>query len=233
MPPRLGACLKAAACVSGRYGGDLSMTVKHVYIVDDDAEVCQSMVFFLSISGFAAEAFASAPIFLEKAGSLAPGCVLLDVRMPEMNGVEMLASAGALRDRFAFVAMTGHGDITTAAAAMAAGALDFIEKPFEEELLLCTLDNALVSSQRQVDHCSRRERTRTAIASLTPRERDALDGIVAGWSNKVIASHCKTSVRTVEVHRTNLMQKLKARSASDLVKLALEAGVIGVPARAA
>lgn len=198
---------------------------RQVYVVDDEAAVRRSIAFMLRAAGYRIEAFESGEEFLKAAPNLGEGCVLLDVRMPGMDGLQVQA---AMRDRglaHPVIILTGHGDITIAVRAMKAGAIDFIEKPFEKAVLLAALDQACARSSRSESLHAHAEAARVLLNVLTARERDVLAGLVDGHSNKVIAYDLGISPRTVEIHRANLMAKLKVKSLSDALRLAFLARI--------
>ena len=196
-----------------------------VYIVDDDEAVRDSLSLLLESKGYAIKSFVSAPEFLAAAPSLPVGCLIVDIRMPEMDGLELQQH---LTDRsldFPLIVITGHGDVPLAVRAMKAGAVDFIEKPFEDDLLLTTIEIALATAAGQAS----RERTigdaAALIATLSPRERQVLEGIVAGRSTKMIAHYIGISPRTVEVHRAHMLERLGIRSIAEAIRLAVMAGL--------
>ncbi len=196
-----------------------------IYIVDDDVAIRRSMALMLDAAGVKNRAFASGDDFLAEAGKLAPGTVLLDMRMPGTDGLEVLET---LRQRdiiWPVVVMTGHGDIPMAVKAIRLGAIDFLEKPFREE----DLDAALGAAERLLqDHstdAARRVRAKEQIARLTPRETEVLRGLLAGMANKVIAHRFGISLRTAEMHRANLMTKLEVKSLADVMRLAGQADI--------
>lgn len=196
-----------------------------VYLVDDDEAIRRSASFMLRASGYRVTTFASGLELLDAVGSLAPGCVLLDVRMPGMDGVEVLA---ALRQRgvlFPVIVMTGHGDVTVAVQAMKGGALDFIEKPFEKAVLESALDEGFARLDQSDRRRDRQDEAQARLAALTPRERDVLEGLVRGHPNKTIAYDLGISPRTVEVHRANVMLKLSVASLSEALRIAFAAGL--------
>jgi two-component system, LuxR family, response regulator FixJ len=197
-----------------------------IHVIDDDEAVRQSVEFLLRSSGFAARTYGSASAFLAAVPSIHSGCVITDVRMPEISGIELLARLSELRFTLPVIVITGHGDIPLAVEAMKAGAIDFIEKPFDDELLLRSVRAALDRSQQNVELQSERAEINARLASLTNRERDVLDGLVAGKPNKIIAFDLSISPRTVEIYRANLMTKMKAASLSELVRMALLAGTM-------
>ena len=194
-----------------------------VYLVDDEAAVRRSVGFMLKTSGFDVEAFESGEEFLKAAAHLAPGCVLLDVRLGGMDG---MAVQEALKDRgimLPVIVITGHGDVGLAVRAMKAGAVDFIEKPFEKAQLVAALEQAQLRNDGRAELARLADEARARLNVLTPRERDVLNGLVEGQSNKVIAYDLGISPRTVEIHRANLMSKLGVNSLSDALKIAFTA----------
>ncbi|WCS22971.1 response regulator transcription factor FixJ [Methylobacterium sp. NMS14P] len=194
-----------------------------VHIVDDDVAVRQALAFLLATDGLAVRVHESATAFLAaEAGRV--GCVVTDVRMPGIDGVELLHR---LRQRGGLppvIVMTGHADVALAVAAMKAGAVDFIEKPFDDEVLLASIRSALARADRTAKRASERDAMRARLAELTERERQVLEGLVAGKANKVIGLDLGISPRTVEIYRANVMSKLQAGSLSELVRMALIAG---------
>lgn len=198
---------------------------KKVYVVDDDSMVRQALFFSLSTAGYGVRSFASGRDLLDEIDHLAPGCILLDVRMPDMDGAEVLSALGDRLPRFPVIMITGHGDIDIAVRTMKLGAKDFLEKPFSDDALLELLEPLFGSLPAQVEAEQKQARARDVIAKLTPRERDVLECIVAGLSNKQAALKLEISPRTVEVHRANLMRDLDANSVGEAVRIALLAGV--------
>ena len=196
-----------------------------VHLVDDEDAIRRSVGFMLKTAGFVVRPFATGVELLRQARSLEPGCILLDIRMPEMDGLEVLS---ALNDRgFALpvVIMTGHGDISIAVRAMKAGAVDFIEKPFEKSVLLAALDQAFARLRKAERGRTQEREAETRIAALTPREREVLAGLARGYPNKTITHDLGLSPRTVEIHRANLMQKLGVNSLSEALRIAFAAGM--------
>jgi two-component system response regulator FixJ len=194
-----------------------------IHIIDDDAAMRDSLAFLLDVNGFAPKVYESADAFLSGANPASLVCVISDIRMPGMNGVELarkLKSGGAACP---VILITGHGDVALAVEAMKAGAIDFIEKPFDDSALLGAIRAAL-ESRPAADNSARNE-AQARLAELSPRERDVLQGLVAGKINKVIAHELSISPRTVEVYRANLMAKTGARSMSELMRIALAAGL--------
>ncbi|MEI6485243.1 MAG: response regulator [Sphingomonadales bacterium] len=199
------------------------MAEKRVYLVDDEAAVRRSVGFMLRTSGYEVETFDCGEDFLRVAGQLAPGCVLLDVRL---SGLDGLAVQQALKDRgivLPVIIITGHGDVGLAVRAMKAGAVDFLEKPFEKMAMIAALDQAMMRNEGRAELERLADQARAQLNCLTPRERDVLNGLVEGQSNKVIAYDLGISPRTVEIHRANLMSKLGVNSLSDALKIAFTA----------
>ena len=191
-----------------------------VHIIDDDAAMRDSLGFLLQVNRIPYRLFESAVAFLEDLPEDG-GCVLTDVRMPEMNGIEMVRRLKERGYRAPVVVMTGHADVPLAIEAMKAGVVDFIEKPFDEALLLSALRTALQQGKAQSEQDAALSETRKRIAALSPRENEVLGGLVEGKANKVIAYDLGISPRTVEIYRANLMTKMQARSLSELVRMAL------------
>ncbi|MCU0890955.1 MAG: response regulator [Sandarakinorhabdus sp.] len=199
------------------------MAEVRVYLVDDEAAVRRSVGFMLKTSGYEVETFESGEDFLKAAAQLAPGAVLLDVRLGGMDG---LAVQQALKDRgivLPVVIITGHGDVALAVRAMKAGAVDFLEKPFEKAALIASIENAQRRNEGREELVRLADQAHAQLNALTPRERDVLNGLVEGQSNKVIAYDLGISPRTVEIHRANLMSKLGVNSLSDALKIAFTA----------
>ncbi len=191
-----------------------------VHVVDDDDAVRNSLAFLLETYGMTVFTYPSGPAFLAAADA-ARGCIVADVRMPDMDGMELLRRLSQRGIGLPVIIITGHGDIPLAVEAMKAGATDFIEKPFDDTLLLNVIKAALSREAGQSKRGGERAEMQERLASLSARERQVLDGIVAGRANKVIAFDLGISPRTVEVYRANLMTKLQANSVSDLVRMAL------------
>ena len=194
-----------------------------VHLVDDDAGIRRSVGFMLKTSGHRVETYESGMDLLKKSGNLDEGCVLLDIRMPEMDGLEVQR---ALQDKgvtLPVIIMTGHGDVSLAVKAMKAGAVDFIEKPFAKETLLESLNEGYRRLSRKGATDDRMRDAAVRLQALTSRERDVLDGLAQGLPNKTIAYDLGISPRTVEIHRANLMTKLEARSLSDALRIAFAA----------
>lgn len=201
------------------------MSERIVHLVDDDEAIRRSAGFMLKTSGYVVKPFVSGVEFLKEVGHLSPGCVLLDVRMPEIDGLRVqqeLRNRGIL---FPVIVMTGHGDISVAVQAMKAGAVDFIEKPFEKATLLAALEDGFMRIEHADKIRARAEEARVRLQALTPREQEVLDGLARGHPNKTIAYDLDISPRTVEIHRANLMSKLGVASLSDALRIAFAAGL--------
>ena len=196
-----------------------------VHIVDDDEAIRQSIGFLLRKSGYAVETYPSGTQFLKVATRETRGCVLLDVRMPDLDGLEVQARLAQSGIALPVIMLTGHGDVTLAVRAIKAGAIEFLEKPFERTALLAAIETALAHAARTNREQLAAVDARIRLAALTPRERDVLDGMVLGRPNKLIAFDLDIATRTVEVHRANLMDKLAARSLSDVLRIAFSAGL--------
>jgi two-component system response regulator FixJ len=196
-----------------------------IHIIDDEDSVRRSASFMLKTSGFSVEAWPSGVAFLKEVRHVEPGCILLDVRMPEMDGLEVQRTLHERGVTMPVIILTGHGDITIAVRAMKAGAIDFIEKPFEKDVLLGAIEAAFERLDASGEANSRAEEAIVLLAALSPREREVLEGLAQGLPNKTIAYDLGISARTVEVHRANVMTKLGARSLSDALRIAFAAGL--------
>jgi two-component system, LuxR family, response regulator FixJ len=196
-----------------------------IHVIDDDAAMRDSLAFLLDVNGFRPGVFESSSAFLANAASGAPACVVSDIRMPGMSGIELVRKLKNDKIPCPVILITGHGDVALAVEAMKAGAVDFIEKPFDDAVLLSAIRSALETRPLdQGDNAARKE-AEARLAELSPRERDVLRGLVAGKINKVIAHELNISPRTVEVYRANLMAKTGVRSVSELMRIALAAGL--------
>ena len=192
-----------------------------VHVIDDDADARDSLAFLLSTADMDVHAYESAVAFLEALPGVTGGCVITDVRMPEMDGMELLRRLNASGASLPVIVMTGHGDVPLAVEAMKLGAVYFLEKPFDDESLLTSVRMALSRNRLDSEQDLRRAEVRERLASLSQREQQVLDGLVAGHANKTIAFDLGISARTVEVYRANVMTKMQARSLSELVRMAL------------
>ncbi len=195
-----------------------------VHVIDDDADVRQSLAFLLSAAGLAVRVHDSALAFLRTVPEINGGCVVTDIRMPGMDGLELQRRLGELKIRLPVVVMTGHGDVPLAVEAMKAGAVDFIEKPFDDEAMLSAIRAALARHAQDSDRSARTAAIQERIMRLSDREREVMDRLVAGKPNKLIAYELGISPRTVEVYRANVMTKMQADSLSELVRMALIEG---------
>jgi two-component system response regulator FixJ len=192
-----------------------------VFVVDDDPAVRDSLAMLLTSSGYNAKPYASAAAFLANETPEAAGCMVVDVQMPEMNGLALQRELAARRFRIPVIVMTGHGDIPIAVQAMKAGAVDFLEKPFDDGVLLDGIRRALERASSAADQVPAAKETKRRMEQLTDREREVMDLIVAGKANKVIAYELSISPRTVEIHRSRVMEKMGAGNLADLVRKVL------------
>lgn len=193
-----------------------------VFIVDDDQAVARSLAWLIGSVRLKVETFASAQAFLDGYDGAKSGCLVLDVRMPGLSGLELQERLAAQRIRVPIIFITGHGDVQMAVRAVQAGAFDFVEKPFNDQDLLDRIQKAIALDAVLREKAAQRAQLRALFASLTPREREVLDRVVEGMSNKAIANSLGLSAKTVEVHRAKVMDKMHARSVSDLVKLSIQ-----------
>lgn len=192
-----------------------------VHVVDDDAAIRDSLAFLLDTANLVSKTYESAAALLAHAANLEPGCIVTDVRMPDMNGLEMVRRLAEIGVRHPVIVMTGHADVPLAIEAVRAGVRDFIEKPFDDDALLASIRAAIADQAQAAEHAGRDTELRDRLASLSSRERQVLDGLVAGQANKVIAYDLEISPRTVEVYRANVMTKMQARSLSELVRMTI------------
>jgi FixJ family two-component response regulator len=193
----------------------------NVFVVDDDQAVRDSLAMLLKSMGQKARLFDSAQAFLDQYDADMNGCIVLDIRMPGMSGVELQQRLKAMRCTIPVIFVTGHGDVPMAVEAMHQGAFDFIQKPFRDQELLDRINQALNWDQEHRSEDERRRSVQERFASLTPREREVMDCVVRGLANKVIAMDLDLSQRTVEIHRARVMEKMNARSLADLVRMSL------------
>jgi len=197
-----------------------------VYVIDDDDAVRQSLEFLLKTAGITVRGFESAKAFLEVLPQIKSGCIVTDVRMPEITGIDLLRHVKEHNLDVPVIVITGHGDISLAVEAMKIGAVDFLEKPFDDDLLLTAVRAALNEDADAAKHKAVLADIHDKLAALSNRERQVLEGLVAGSANKVIAFDLGISPRTVEIYRANLMTKMGANSLSDLVRMAMTAGIL-------
>ena len=197
-----------------------------VYVIDDDDAARQSLEFLLKTVGIKVFGFESAKVFLEKLPHIKSGCIITDVRMPEITGIDLLRRVRESSVDIPVIVITGHGDVSLAVEAMKIGAVDFLEKPFDDEMLLSSVHTALRKGVDTARHKAEVSDITDRLAALSQRERQVLEGLVAGKANKVIAFDLGISPRTVEIYRANVMTKMSANSLSDLVRMAITAGIL-------
>jgi two-component system, LuxR family, response regulator FixJ len=198
-----------------------------VHVIDDDEALRASLTFLLRTARLDVQSYPSAAAFLEALPQTNLSCVITDVRMPGMSGIDLLRRLRERRVSVPVIVITGHGDIPLAVEAMKMGAIDFLEKPFDDEVLIASVRAALRQKEGEAKRQGERAEIEGRLAALSNRERDVLGGLVAGRANKQIAYDLGISPRTVEIYRANLMSKMKAGSLSDLVRMALIAGIVG------
>lgn len=198
---------------------------KLIHIVDDEDAIRRSASFMLKTAGYAVQTWTSGAEFLKEVKHAQTGCVLLDVRMPEIDGLQVQLALAERGVAMPVVIMTGHGDISIAVQAMKAGAVDFLEKPFDKATLIGAVEAAFERIAAAGSVSARAADAEVILAALTPRERDVIEGLARGLPNKTIAYDLDISARTVEVHRANLMAKLGVRSLSDALRIAFAAGL--------
>tara|TARA_R110000787_G_scaffold47716_5_gene115512 strand:- start:724 stop:1350 length:627 start_codon:yes stop_codon:yes gene_type:complete len=196
-----------------------------IHLVDDDEAVRHSASFMLRHAGFLVKTYADGVTFLESAQNADPGCILLDVQMPHMDGLEVQERLNDIGLAFPVIVLTGHGDVEVAVKAMKAGAVDFVEKPYEKQTLVDAISRAFdrMDARNMKDVLA--DEAKGRVERLTPREKDVLVGLVDGFTNKMIAETLDISPRTVEIHRANLMEKLDAPSLSSVLRIAFAAGI--------
>ena len=197
-----------------------------VHVIDDDEAARGSLEFLLRSAKLSVRSYESASDFLQIAGTLTSGCVITDIRMPDINGIELLRKVREMDVQLPVIVITGHADVPLAVEAMRIGATDFLEKPFDDDILLASVHTALGNADKEAAKFAEKAELSERLASLSSREREVMDGLVAGQPNKVIAFNLGISPRTVEIYRANAMTKMKANSLSELVRMALVAGVL-------
>ena len=197
-----------------------------VHVIDDDEAARQSLEFLLRANALEVQTYESGVAFLNVAPRLKSGCIITDVRMPEISGIDLLHRVKELKMTLPVIVITGHGDVPLAVEAMKSGAADFLEKPFDDERLLAAVRSALSRHDSDSKRAAERAGIDERLAALSNREREVLDGLVAGHANKRIAFDLGISPRTVEIYRANLMTKMQAASLSELVRMALIAGIL-------
>ena len=198
---------------------------KLVHVIDDDDALRDSLRFLLASAKFDVETYESATAFLAALPQIKGGCIVTDVRMPRLSGLELLRRLKSMSIDLPVIVMTGHGDIALAVDAMKEGAIEFLEKPFDDEVLLKAVGVALDRYGKEAKKDAEKAEIRERLISLSQREREVLEGLIAGHPNKVIASDLKISPRTVEIYRAHVMTKMNADSLSDLVRMSLLMGL--------
>jgi len=202
-----------------------------VHVIDDDQAVRESLSFLLKSAGLSVDTYESATSFLHRMSEVTTGCVITDVRMPDLSGIDLLNRLKEMRVRLPVIVITGHADVPLAVQAMKSGALEFFEKPFDDEILLSAVKAALQHQGADAKRDADRAQILVRLATLSNRERQVLEGLVAGHPNKTIAYDHGISPRTVEIYRANVMSKMQAASLSDLVRMALIGGILDGAAR--
>ena len=202
------------------------MMTQTVHVIDDDEAMRESIAFLLESAKFAARVYETAPALLARADKLEPGCIVTDVRMPEMSGLELVVRVKELHLSHPVIVITGHADVALAVEAMKAGVADFLEKPFEDEALLSAVRAALAGGDEAAGKELGRVEVEARLATLTEREREVFDAVVGGASNKLAAQELGISPRTVEIYRANVMQKMGAEHLSALVRMAMRCGQV-------
>jgi two-component system, LuxR family, response regulator FixJ len=197
-----------------------------VHIIDDDEAIRESLAFLLESADLEVRTYESANLFLETMSQNVQGCVVTDIRMPGVSGIELLRQLRTMGVALPVIVITGHADVPLAVEAMKSGAVDFIEKPFDDDAFLSTIRSALRQHEKDARREAERSEIHSRLAALSGRERQVLEGLVAGYPNKTIAFDLGISARTVEIYRANVMTKMQATSLSDLVRMALVAGVL-------
>lgn len=202
------------------------MTGQHIlYLVDDDEAIRHSASFMLRHEGFVVKTYEDGVSFLEQLDSKARGCVLLDLRMPRMDGLAVQQKLTEKGNDLPVIILTGHGDVPVAVQAMKAGAVDFVQKPYEKQTLLKAIERAFEQMDQEVSNSARAREAKARLTALTAREREVLERLVQGLTNKAIAEDLGISPRTIEIHRANLMMKLEADSLSSALRIAFYAGL--------
>ena len=201
-------------------------TDQTIHVIDDDDAARDSLAFLLQSADMNVVTYESAKSFISSLPKANAGCVITDVRMPGMSGVDLLRRLKELGIDIPVIVITGHGDVQLAVEAMKTGAVDFLEKPFDDEVMLASVRSALSKGERAAHHDAERLALNERLATLSSRERDVLEGLVEGHPNKIIAFNLGISPRTVEIYRANVMTKMKAESLSVLVRMALLSGML-------
>lgn len=197
-----------------------------VHVIDDDEAARESLEFLLRSAKIKVRSYDSAKGFLQNVSSATSGCIITDVRMPDVSGIDLLRKLREMDFGLPVIVITGHGDVPLAVEAMRIGAADFLEKPYDDEALLASVRSALGRGDKEVAHSREKAELHYRLETLSNREREVLDGLVAGQPNKIIAFNLGISPRTVEIYRANVMTKMKAGSLSELVRMTLTAGIM-------
>lgn len=201
---------------------DAVLTQATVFVVDDDPAMCESLCWLIESIGLKARSFASAAEFLNEYDPNRPGCLVTDVRMPGMSGLELHARLAEKRSPLPVLLITGHGDVPMAVRALKNGAFDFLEKPFNDQALLERIQQAILQDHQQRERNRNNQQFQAKLATLTPRERQVLDLVVQARLNKQIAALLELSEKTIETHRANVMRKMKVATVVELVRMVLE-----------
>jgi two-component system response regulator FixJ len=202
------------------------LTNRFVHVIDDDDALRDSLRFLLTSAKFDVATYESATAFLATLPRIKGGCIVTDVRMPQLSGIELLRRLKSMSIELPVIVMTGHGDVALAVDAMKEGAIEFLEKPFDDEVLLRAVHLALDRYGKEAKKDAEKTQIRARLNSLSQREREVLEGLIAGHPNKIIASDLKISPRTVEIYRAHVMTKMDANSLSELVRMGLLAGLL-------
>ena len=197
-----------------------------VHVIDDDHAARDALRFLLEAAKLPVRAYESAEQFLDQLSRIEPGCIVTDVRMPGLSGIDLLERLRSAAVKLPVIVITGHGDISLAVEAMKLGAIDFFEKPYDDNALIASIKNALTKHDEEAQRDDAHSEIRGRLDELSARERQVLEGLVAGQPNKNIAADLEISPRTVEIYRANVMTKMKASSLSELVRMALVSGVL-------
>jgi len=196
------------------------MSDSMVYIVDDNATVCRALCRLMRASGLGAMSFNSAQAFLDHRRADKPGCLILDMRMPGLNGLDLQTRLGEVQETLPIVFITGHGNVPASVRAMKSGAVDFLQKPFGDDKLLAAVRGALALSRERRANWAIRVEIERRVGTLTPRERQVFETVVKGLLNKQIAAELGAAEKTIKIHRGRVMQKMQANSVADLVHMA-------------